>query len=64
MTVPRRYAVVLPAYLAALLAIDTQVSLDGQLVLGVLTFIVLAAASRRSCGRRPSVSCSSRRSER
>ncbi len=44
MTVPRRYAVVLPAYLAALLAIDTQVSLDGQLALGVLTFAVLAAA--------------------
>jgi hypothetical protein len=44
MTVPRRYAVVLPAYLAALLALDTQVSLDGQLALGVLTFAVLAAA--------------------
>ena len=42
MSVPRRYAVVLPAYLAALLAIDTQVSLPGQLVLGVLTFVVLA----------------------
>jgi len=44
MTVPRRYAVVLPAYLAALLAVDTQVSLGGQLALGVLTFAVLAAA--------------------
>ena len=44
MTVPRRYAVVLSAYLAALLAIDTQVSLDGQLVLSVLTFVVLGAA--------------------
>jgi hypothetical protein len=44
MTLPRRYAVVLPAYLAALLALDTQVSLDGQLALGVLTFAVLAAA--------------------
>ena len=36
----------LPAYLAALLAVDTQVSLDGQLALGVLTFAVLAAALR------------------
>ena len=44
MTVPRRYAIVLPAYLAALLAIDTQVSLDGQLALGVLTFAVLTGA--------------------
>jgi hypothetical protein len=44
MIVPRRYAVVLPAYLAALLAIETQVSRGGQLVLGVLTFAVLAAA--------------------
>ncbi|MFZ0340893.1 MAG: hypothetical protein WAL31_00975 [Gaiellaceae bacterium] len=44
MRVPRRYTVVLPAYLAALLAIDTQVSRDGQLALGVLTFAVLAAA--------------------
>jgi hypothetical protein len=45
-TVPRRYAVVLPAYLAALLALDTQVSLRGQLVLGALTFAVLAVALR------------------
>jgi hypothetical protein len=44
MSVPRRYALVLPAYLAALLALDTQVSLDGQLALGALTFVVLAAA--------------------
>ena len=44
MTVPRRYALVLPAYLAALLALDTQVSLHGQLALGALTFVVLAAA--------------------
>jgi hypothetical protein len=44
MTVPRRYAVVLPAYLAGLLALDTQVSLHGQLALGVLTFAVLAGA--------------------
>ncbi|HEY7422072.1 MAG TPA: hypothetical protein VH541_08675 [Gaiellaceae bacterium] len=46
MTVPRRYALVLPAYLAGLLALDTQVSLRGQLALGVLTFAVLAAALR------------------
>jgi hypothetical protein len=43
-TVPRRYAVVLPAYLAGLLALDTQVSLSGQIALGVLTFAVLATA--------------------
>src|SRR5690349_24972341 len=43
MTVPRTYAVVLPAYLAGLLALDTQVSFHGQLALGALTFAVLAA---------------------
>jgi hypothetical protein len=42
--VPRRYAIVLPAYLAVLLAVDTQVGLRGQLALGVLTFAMLAAA--------------------
>jgi hypothetical protein len=41
---PRWYAVALPAYLAALLAVDTQVGLDVQLGLGFLTFAVLAAA--------------------
>jgi hypothetical protein len=46
MKAPRRYAVVLPAYLAALLAIDTQVPLSGQLALGALTFVVLAASLR------------------
>lgn len=46
MIVPRRYAVVLPVYLAGLLALDTQVSLHGQLALGALTFLVLAAALR------------------
>ncbi len=46
MTVPRRYAVVLPAYLAALLALDTQVGMPAQLALGTLTFAVLAAALR------------------
>jgi hypothetical protein len=34
------------AYLAALLAVDTQVSLRGQLVLGALTWAVLLAAAR------------------
>jgi hypothetical protein len=43
-TVPRWYAVALPAYLAGLLALDTQVALRGQLALGVVTFAVLAAA--------------------
>jgi hypothetical protein len=43
---PRWYAVVLPAYLAGLLAVDTQVGLRGQLALGALTFAVLAAALR------------------
>ncbi|HZC76092.1 MAG TPA: hypothetical protein VE220_08985 [Gaiellaceae bacterium] len=46
MIVPRRYAIVLPAYLAALLALDTQVSYPGQLALGALTFAVLAVALR------------------
>jgi len=46
MNVPRRYAIVLPAYLAGLLALDTQVSFHGQLTLGVLTFLVLAVALR------------------
>jgi hypothetical protein len=44
MTAPRWYAVALPAYLAGLLALDTQVSLHGQLALGALTFVVLGAA--------------------
>jgi hypothetical protein len=44
--VPRRYAVVLPAYLAGLLALDTQCGLHVQLGLGAVTFAVLAAAFR------------------
>jgi hypothetical protein len=44
--VPRRYAVVLPAYLAGLLALDTQISFQGQLALGGLTLFVLGAALR------------------
>ena len=44
MTVPRWYAAAGPAYLAVLLAIDTQVGLDVQLVLGAVTWLVLVAA--------------------
>ena len=44
MTVPRWYAAAGPAYLAVLLAIDTQVGLDVQLVLGAVTWLVLLAA--------------------
>jgi hypothetical protein len=46
LTIPRWYAVVLPAYLAGLLALDTQVALGGQIALGALTFAVLAVALR------------------
>jgi hypothetical protein len=45
-SLPRRYAVAGPAYLAALLAVDTQVGRQGQLALGALTWLVLAAAMR------------------
>ena len=44
MTVPRWYALAGPAYLAALLAVDTQVSARGQVALGVLTGAVLLGA--------------------
>jgi hypothetical protein len=44
MNPPRWYALALPAYLAALLAVDTQVGSGVQIALGVLTFAVLAAA--------------------
>ena len=44
MSVPRWYAVALPAYLAALLAADTQVGYGGQICLGLLTIAVLLAA--------------------
>ena len=46
MSIPRWYAAAGPAYLAALLAVDTQVALRGQLVLGALTWLVLLAALR------------------
>jgi hypothetical protein len=41
---PRFYAVAGPAYLAALLAVDTQVGYHAQLALGAITIVVLAAA--------------------
>jgi hypothetical protein len=43
---PRWYAVAGPAYLAALLAVDTHVGLHGQYLLGALTWLVLLAALR------------------
>ena len=46
MIVPRSYALLGPAYLAALLAVDTQAGPRGQIVLGAVTFVVLAAALR------------------
>jgi hypothetical protein len=39
-------AAAIAAYLAALLAVDTQVELPGQLLLGALTWIVLLIAAR------------------
>jgi hypothetical protein len=44
MSVPRWYALAGPAYLAALLAVDTQVGRGAQAVLGLATCAVLAAA--------------------
>jgi hypothetical protein len=44
MTVPRRYAVAGPVYLAALLAVDKQVGLAVQIGLGLVTGAVLVAA--------------------
>ncbi len=44
--VPRPYAAVGPAYLATLLAIDSQLGWYGQLALGVVTWAVLLAALR------------------
>src|SRR5213078_1010137 len=41
--IPRWLAVAVPAYFTALLAIDTQVRLPGQLVLGAVTWGALAA---------------------
>jgi hypothetical protein len=42
--VPRWYAAAGPAYIAALLAVDTQVGLPVQLALGLVTWLVLLAA--------------------
>ncbi|HXH98106.1 MAG TPA: hypothetical protein VNH40_12945, partial [Gaiellaceae bacterium] len=50
MSVPRWYAAAGPAYLAALLAVDTQVGLGTQIVLGALTWVVLVAALRPLAG--------------
>ena len=46
MNIPRWYAAAGPAYLVALLAVDTQLGYHGQLVLGGITWIVLLAALR------------------
>jgi hypothetical protein len=45
-------AAAIAAYLAALLAVDTQVELRGQLLLGALTWIVLLIAARPLGGER------------
>jgi hypothetical protein len=45
-------AVAIAAYLAALLAVDTQVDLRGQLALGALTWLVLVAATLPLTGER------------
>ncbi len=50
MTVPRWYAAAGPAYLAALLATDTQVGWGGQVALGAVTWVVLLAALRPLSG--------------
>jgi hypothetical protein len=42
--IPRTYALAGPAYLAALLAVDTQVGRGGQYALGALTWLVLVGA--------------------
>jgi hypothetical protein len=43
-SVPRSYALLGPAYLAALLAVDTQAGRNGQVALGLVTCVVLVAA--------------------
>jgi hypothetical protein len=45
-SLPRWYAFAGPAYLAVLLAVDTQVGRAGQVGLGALTWLVLATALR------------------
>ena len=44
MTAPRSYALAGPAYLTALLAVDTQVGWGAQVLLGAVTWLVLLAA--------------------
>jgi hypothetical protein len=44
MRAPRWYALAGPAYLAALLAIDTQVGRGGQYALGAITWLLLLCA--------------------
>ena len=46
MSVPRWYAAAGPLYLAALLAVDTQLDWYGQIALGAVTWAVLLAALR------------------
>ena len=46
MSIPRWYAAAGPAYLATLLAVDTQVVPHAQLALGALTWLVLLAGLR------------------
>jgi hypothetical protein len=45
-SIPRWYIAAGPAYLAALLAVDTQLGYHGQLVLGGLTWVALLVALR------------------
>jgi hypothetical protein len=45
-SIPRWYVAAGPAYLVALLAVDTQLGYHGQLVLGGLTWLVLLLALR------------------
>src|SRR5437660_1517980 len=46
LSIPRWYVAAGPAYLVALLAVDTQLGYHGQLVLGGLTWVVLLVALR------------------
>ena len=46
MSAPRWYAAAGPAYLAVLLAVDTQAGLKAQIALGVVTWLVLAVTLR------------------
>jgi hypothetical protein len=47
---PRWYAAAGPAYLAVLLAVDTELGLGGQRALGAVTWLVLLAALRPLAG--------------